>query len=222
MKSIDADAFKGLILLRFIDMSNNELKCIPPTLLQKKPMINYLMFNNNQISEIHADTFKNLPNVYNIDFMNNSIVNLPAFDFTGTISSSTSIIIQFDYNPFNSISPKLLFNVFNNRNGTTGFISVMLFTLMSGLITCILNSPDAVQISNSTLATANVTLWPCYDNWKDSYQTHLSCAPNYPVESTTKKVDIENGNSNFPLSVKNFFSIITNIVKNFTATVTFY
>ncbi|KAG5683854.1 hypothetical protein PVAND_013116 [Polypedilum vanderplanki] len=218
IKSIDADAFKGLTFLSYLYLINNKIACIPPKLFQNTPVISYIDLSNNQISEIHADTFKNLPSLTNINLMNNSIVNLPAFDLTGTNLAMMSLMFQIYYNPINSISPKFISNIYSNRGGAMSAPSVMLYTTGTNSIinTCIPDNSNSYSIYGSNWPTANLLLAPCYANWKDSYQTSLSCAPNYPT-------DIGNSfNSSFPFGGKNFFSIITNIVKNFTATVTFY
>ncbi|KAG5669162.1 hypothetical protein PVAND_017057 [Polypedilum vanderplanki] len=223
IRSIDPDAFKGLTSLTYLNLVYNKLTCIS-TLFKNTPVIDSIDLSYNQISEIHVDTFKNLTSLAMISLMNNSIVNLPAFNLTGTSLTSSSQMFFFKNNPIASISPKFISNIFVDRPKTVMYI--YLFTSGTNSTgTCIPNNPNFDSIYNSNWQTVNVTLKPCYDNWKDSYQTNLSCVSNNTVETTTKRTNVDNGNSSnstLPFCGKNFFSIITNMVKNFTATVTFY
>ncbi|KAG5683754.1 hypothetical protein PVAND_013019 [Polypedilum vanderplanki] len=108
-----------------------------------------------------------------INLVNNSIINLPAFDLTGSSLTSMSLMLQLYDNQYNSISPKFLSNIFTGR--TTVSINVTLYTTgPTSNFTCISNT-TSYSIYNFNWPTADASLGPCYANWKDSYQTNLSC-----------------------------------------------
>lgn len=225
IKELDNDALKGLTFLNYFYAAQNNITCIPPGLFTHTPVVQFIDLSYNQISEIDSSTFKGLANLNNINLMYNKIVNLPAFDVTNT-GLTMSFMLMLGDNPIKSVSPKFITNIFTTRGGSPMSANVMLYNSQNLTTTCFPSTQYFYgTIFSSNWPTANISLGLCYSNWKAEYETTpVSCRGNAPVETTTSKNENGNGSvgGKWPFGDKNFFAIITNAMKNFTANVSFY
>jgi hypothetical protein len=224
IKQLHEDSLKGLTFLTQIFAPNNNISCIPSGLFKHTPVLTFIEFSYNQISEIDPNAFKGLASLSMVGFAYNHIINLPAFDFTGA-GLTMGMNLMFSGNSINSISPQFIAKLFTTRYG----FSMTNVQLMSpyNSTSCIPTNSFYSQIYNSNWPTANISLSACYANWKEDFQTRpVSCASIGSPETTTKKTEdgddsSEEQNGRWPFGGKDFFAIITNAMKNFTANVAF-
>lgn len=220
IKTFDNEALKGLTFLTMFYASYNNVTCIPPGLFKNTPIIQYIDLGYNQISEIDRTAFTGLANLNSVMLSGNRIVNLPSFDLTLT-GSTMGFSMMIDNNPINSINPTFLGAFFTSRMGN--MISAYLYFMNSqNISSCIPPQSQFSSIGTYNWAVANISLPTCYANWKSEYaMTPVTCAPIVTPESTTRIYG--SGSGRWPFgSDKNFFAIISDTMKNFTANVSFY
>jgi 5-methylcytosine-specific restriction endonuclease McrBC regulatory subunit McrC len=77
-----SDAFHRLNSLRFIDLSNNNIRELPKTIFHGKTCLEVVTFDNNRIKELDEDLFQGLTELRVVSFNNNLIAKL-ADNFLG-------------------------------------------------------------------------------------------------------------------------------------------
>jgi hypothetical protein len=88
IQSIDQDAFKHLIKLRWIRLYNNQIKSFHFLIFKNNPDLIYIDIRYNQINSVNPDLFKNLGNLKYILFSSNKCINKDLGCETCSISQS--------------------------------------------------------------------------------------------------------------------------------------
>lgn len=225
--NVDNEAFKGMKFLNSVMLRDNKITCIPPGLFRNTPVIQMIDLYGNQITSFDPSTFKGLPNLNSIMLGFNKIASIPDFDFTLT-GMSMGFNVMLDNNPIMAINPQFLTNMFITRSG---YMSTMLsfFDSYENITTCFpKNNMYTSSISSWSWPMANISFEDCYANWTPELElTPVSCAP--PTDdTTTQKVPTSTGGNGSGEDFrgwglkKNFFAIISNAMRNFTANVQFH
>lgn len=223
--NVDNEAFKGLKFLTTLMLQSNKISCIPPGLFRNTPVIQHIDLSYNQITSLDRLTFKGLPNLYYIMLGSNRIASIPDFDFTLT-GTYMGLNMMFDSNPVMAIHPQFLTHLFTSRTGYSSSINININDNYGNTTTCLpKNNMYTTSISSWSWPVANISIDTCYANWTPELEfTPVSCAP--PIDLTTTTTEKSGGNESdedfhhWGLK-KNFFAIISNAMRNFTANVQF-
>ncbi|CAG9806319.1 unnamed protein product [Chironomus riparius] len=224
--NVDKEAFKGLKFLNNIMLRDNKISCIPPGLFQNTPVIQMIDLYGNQITSFDRLTFKGLPNLYSVMLSSNKIASIPDFDFTLT-GMSMGLSFQLDNNPIIAMHPQFLTNLFSLRSGYMS-TNINFYDSYENTTNCFpkMNMYTS-SISGWSWPMANISLGNCYANWTPELElTPVSCATP-SVDTTTQKISSstegsESGEDFHGWGLKkNFFAIISNAMRNFTANVQF-
>jgi hypothetical protein len=224
--NVDNNAFKGMKFLTNVMLRDNKIKCIPPGLFRNTPVIQMIDLYGNQITSFDRLTFKGLPNLGSVMLGSNKIASIPNFDFALT-GMSMGFNIMFDNNPIMAVHPQFLTSMFGLR---AGYMSTMLsfFDTFGNTTNCFpKNNMYTSSISSWSWSMANISLGNCYDNWTSELElTPVSCAPP-TTDTTTQKIPTSTGGNGSGEDFhgwglkKNFFAIISNAMRNFTANIQF-
>ncbi|KAF7995516.1 hypothetical protein HCN44_006623 [Aphidius gifuensis] len=76
------DPFKGLINLRYLDMSFNKLKTLSVDIFSDNKNLWQLNFSSNKLIRIEPALFDSAKELFSIDFSNNSLTTIPADSLT--------------------------------------------------------------------------------------------------------------------------------------------
>ena len=87
-----SDAFNKLNSLRFIDLSNNNIRELPKTIFHGKTCLEEVYFDNNRIKELDEDLFQGLTELRAISFNNNMITKLAEKFLGETVSKNKKFI----------------------------------------------------------------------------------------------------------------------------------
>ena len=227
IKNVNVDALKGLTFLTYLGLRDNQITCIPPGLFRNTPVIMSIDLSENQITNFDRLTFKGLPNLNQIMLSSNKIASIPSFDLTLT-GMTMGFMFMLDNNPIMAVNPQFLTNLFSSRSGYMSMTNINFFDSYGNITTCFPKNNMYVtsQISYYNWPTANISLGDCYANWTPELETTpVSCAP---PATTTQKVPTTTGGGGSGEdfrrwgSGKNFFAIISNAMRNFTANVQFF
>lgn len=230
IQAVDSDAFVGLRYLNYVMLRENKITCLPPGVFRHTTVLSNIDLSNNLITKLDPATFRGLPNLNSVMLGNNPIASIPAFDFKYT-GMTMGLNIMIENNPIMAISPMFLTRLFAHRTGYTSSTYVNFFDTYGNTTTCIpRNNMYTSHISTYSWPMANVTLTECYNNWNEEEENKpVSCASSLPattVQPATSTLPAdENESGEDPhqwIKNRNFFAIISNAMKNFTANVQFF
>ncbi|XP_070493901.1 leucine-rich repeat-containing protein 15-like [Chironomus tepperi] len=226
--NVSADALKGMKFLNNIMLRENKITCIPPGLFQNTPVLQMIDLASNEITALDRNTFKTLPNLNSIMLSTNKIASIPDLDFTLT-GMSMGLNLMLDNNPVMAIHPQFLTHFYSTRIGYSS-PNINFYDSYGNLTTCLpKNNMYTSSISSWSWPMANVSLEVCYANWTPELElTPVSCASTTistttEAATTTEKTEGDESGEDFHHwgLKKNFFAIISNAMRNFTANVQF-
>jgi hypothetical protein len=159
-----------------INLSENEITCVPPLLFKGNIGVSMVEFSYNKITALHPNLLRNLTTLSMANFISNKIEYIPNFDLRHTgIFGMGSIWLSLMSNPINAVDPEFLKTLFYSRqSGGMGMGPINIMYLPESNMTSCFDFekyPDtnvAFNMMSQRWVQSDATLryrTNCYKNW---------------------------------------------------------